>query len=376
VTLRIFPLSTVAAIAVNATRRLVSSPSVPQCGDLQCTLCGEFSWCVMMIPALFCRWELSLLAFKIPGEVFWPYFAGGAALAIALLFLPKQEIHRAHGLDKLISFGPLLVAIAMAIFGADHLIFAKFVATIVPAWMPWRLFWAYFVGFALLAAALSLATTVCWRFAAAMLGIMLFLFVLLMHIPNWLHAPHDHTRLTFVLRDMALSFGILSFAFSRKTPAMTQRGMFSGFDVPASRVIAVTRFLVAFPVAIFGIEQFRNPAFAPGIPQDDPSVFITLPAWMPAHTVWAYATGAIFVCCAVGMTTRRYARPAAKTLGITVLALVLVAYIPLTIAKASDVASGLNYLAIHFALAGAALLLAGAIPAEWLQVTESPPRQR
>jgi len=54
---------------------------------------------------------------------------------------------------------------------------------------------------------------------------------------------------------------------------------------------------------------------------------------------------------------------AASVLGLTVLALMVLVYIPLTLSKASDIANGLNYLAIHFALAGAAFLLALALPA-------------
>lgn len=313
-----------------------------------------------MIPALFCRWELSVWVLRIPAQVLWPYFAGAATLAIGLLFLPKEEIHRAHGLDKLVWFGPLLVAIAMGIFGADHLTFTKFVATIVPKWMPWRLFWAYFVGFALLAAALSLATRVCWRLAATLLGSMLFLFVLLMHIPNLIHFPHASFLRTLLLRDLTLGAGVFSFGAARNTPVEAR--VLSGFDILRSRVITVTRFLVALPIAIFAIEHFRHPALAPGFPQDDPTVVITLPAWIPAHAVWAYATGSIFIACAVGLMIGRYARLAAKTLGVTVLALILAAYIPRTIANASDVTLGLNYLAIYCALAGAAWMLAAALP--------------
>jgi len=66
----------------------------------------------------------------------------------------------------------------------------------------------------------------------------------------------------------------------------------------------------------------------------------------------------------------QYARFAATLLGITVLALVLFAYLPLTITQASDVANGLNYLAIHLAPAGAAFFLAGALPAA---ISELPP---
>jgi uncharacterized membrane protein len=65
----------------------------------------------------------------------------------------------------------------MAIFGADHLVAAKFAATIVPSGIPGHPFWAYIVGCVLIAAALSLATSIRWRLAVALLGIMiLFLF--------------------------------------------------------------------------------------------------------------------------------------------------------------------------------------------------------
>jgi hypothetical protein len=87
-----------------------------------------------------------------------------------------------------------------------------------------------------------------------------------------------------------------------------------------------------------------------------------MPAWIPAHVLWAYLTGAIFIGCALGLLSRRHARFAATILGINVLVLILFVYIPQTIAKASDIVTGLNYLSIHFALAGAAFFLAEAMP--------------
>jgi uncharacterized membrane protein YjjB (DUF3815 family) len=83
-----------------------------------------------------------------------------------------------------------------------------------------------------------------------------------------------------------------------------------------------------------------------------------MPAWIPGYVFWAYLTGAIFIGCALGLLSRRYARFAATLPGIMVLVLILFAYLPLTIAKASDIETGLNCLAIHFALAGAAFFLA------------------
>jgi uncharacterized membrane protein len=43
----------------------------------------------------------------------------------------------------------------MAIFGSDHLVAAKFVATIVPSWIPGHVFWAYLTGAIFLGCALG-----------------------------------------------------------------------------------------------------------------------------------------------------------------------------------------------------------------------------
>ncbi len=297
----------------------------------------------------------ALLIFSIPADVFWPYFAGLATLVIGLATSIRNRIGQASGLDKFILFGPLCFAISMAIFGADHFVGAKFVATIVPSWIPGHLFWAYFVGFALVAAALSLATSIRWRLAAALLGIMIFIFVLTIHIPNLFAAPHDRTRLTILLRDLCLSAGAVAFAAS-------QAGVSSSPASFKSKLITVARFAIAITIAYFGVEHFLDPTFAPGLPQEG-TVIITMPAWIPAHALWAYLTGAIFIGCALGLLSRRLARSSATILGITVLVLILLVYIPQTIAKASDIVTGLNYLSIHFALAGAAFFLAGAMPA-------------
>ncbi len=273
---------------------------------------------------------------------------------------------QAHGLDRIVLLGPMLMAFAVAVFGADHFVAAPFVAKGVPSWIPGHLFWAYFVGFALIAAALSLAAKVQPRLSAALLGIMIFIFVLTIHIPSCFATPYDKTRLTIVLRDSTLSVAALAFAASRSEGSQVggRPGWLQSLGLQNLGLIlsVVARFFIAISIAVFGIDEYLNPTFAAGIPQEGP-VFVTMPGWIPGHVFWAYLTGTIFVVCALGLTIRKYARTAATFLGGTVLALALFIYLPITIAKASDIANGLNYLAIHFALAGAALLLASSLPA-------------
>jgi uncharacterized membrane protein len=313
-----------------------------------------------MISGAFLGKEVAVLVLGIPAVTFWPYFAGGITLIIGLACFPKQEIRSARGPDKLIWFGPLLVAIAIAIFGADHFATAKFVAMIVPRWMPWRLFWAYFVGVALLAGALSLASKVYWRLAAALFGIMLWLFVAMLHIPNlFLFRQNSALVPNLLLRDMAIGSGPFAFGISGlargRSGGSTRSGAFSYW------AILIARFTLAVPIAIFGAQHFLQPGLAPGIPSATPTLFISLPGWIPALKALSYLTGALFLSWAIGLTVNRYARLAAKALGVTMLALLVIVYIPLTIAKASDVASGLNFVGITCALAGSALMLAEAL---------------
>lgn len=127
-------------------------------------------------------------------------------------------------------------------------------------------------------------------------------------------------------------------------------------------MLTTARFVIAITVTVFGFEHFLYPNVAPGIPQESPTVAIAIPSWIPGHAFWAYVTGAILIACGVSLLANRQARLAATVLRLTLLVLTLFVYVPLTIAKPSDIGNGLNYVAIHSALAGAALLLAGALP--------------
>src|SRR6516164_10517633 len=121
---------------------------------------------------------------------------------------------KARGFDKLILFGPLFYAAPLAAFGTEHLTLTKVIASFVPKWIPWHLFWAYFVGICFIAAALSLVTRIKARLAASLLGLTFFLFVVLMDIPAWARDPRNRFALALVLRELSFSGGALALAAS------------------------------------------------------------------------------------------------------------------------------------------------------------------
>lgn len=83
-----------------------------------------------------------------------------------------------------VTLGRLLFAFSLVVFGVQHFMYAGFVAAIVPSWIPGPLAWAYVTGVALIAAGLSLAVGTKAQLAAALLGVMFFLWVVLLHAPR------------------------------------------------------------------------------------------------------------------------------------------------------------------------------------------------
>jgi len=283
----------------------------------------------------------------ISGDIFWPYFAGAVVSAIGLPPVLK-EVLRARGFDRIPPFGRLFLAVPMAVFGAQHFTAAIYVARLVPSWIPGHLFWTYFVGVALISAALSIVTGKQARLAAGLLAILLCLFVSLMHIPALASHPHDRIQLAVALRDLAFSGGALALAGTRTGPARARA---------ADRLITVARFLIAIPVIVFAVEHVLHPGFAPGVPLSK-----LTPAWIPGRLFWSYLTAAVFILAGFALVVKKKARLAATGLGIMVLLLVLFIYLPIVIANPADIGNGLNYLVDTLALSASALALAGALP--------------
>ena len=105
--------------------------------------------------------------------VFWMYFAL-AIFLVAGLFAARRELLAAAGLEKWIALGSVFVAAPLAAFGAEHLTAARSLMEAVPVWMPARLFFAYFVGVALIAAAVSLTVKRYVPLTTALLAVMFF----------------------------------------------------------------------------------------------------------------------------------------------------------------------------------------------------------
>src|SRR5215470_18043976 len=284
----------------------------------------------------------------IPDEVIWSYSVGGLIFAIGLItiFL-RGDWHKTRGLDNLILFGPLFYAAPLAAFGTEHFTITKIIASMVPAWIPWHLFWAYFVGACFIAGPLSLVTRIQARLAASLLALTFFLFVVLMDAPGWARHPGNRIFLTLALRELSFSGGALALAASLTEPGRRR-------DMLAT----IARYFIAIPVLVYSFEQFMHGDHVPGVPLE-----AITPAYVFDHAVWTYLAAAVYAVAGVLLLIGKKTRIAATWLGLTVLFLVLVVYVPKAVVEHTDL-TGLNYLGDTLMYCGAVLLLAGAMPHE------------
>jgi uncharacterized membrane protein len=280
--------------------------------------------------------------------------SAGIVLFLVALWAAKTDIARAGGLDKIVALSNLCFAIPLAVFGALHLSAVEFVMPGVPSYMPWRLFWAYFVGFALLSASLSIATKIQVRWSGLLFGIMMFLFVAMLDIPGALASPRDRFAWTLAIREMSFAGGGWILAGN----AMREQGRGQG----KSKLITVGRVLIAIAAIFFGVEHFLHPAACPGVPLEK-----LTPPWIPGRLLIGYLTGAILLVAGASILLAKKTRLAATYLGTWIVLLVLFIYGPILIAQMSDPSTevkieGINYFADTLLFAGAILALASATP--------------
>ncbi len=101
-----------------------------------------------------------------------------------------------------------LLAIVLIIFGVFHFTNPQSMVIFVPDWVPGGIIWVYFVGAAFVVAGLSFLTNKLVKFSGYALAILLLIFVLTIHLPNWFNSGDpDLRKASFVnlLKDVALS---------------------------------------------------------------------------------------------------------------------------------------------------------------------------
>jgi uncharacterized membrane protein len=283
--------------------------------------------------------------------VFWPWFVGLVFL-VGGLFAIRRELVTARGMNWWIELGPVLVAAPLAVFAAEHFVTARMMQPMVPAWMPARLFWVYFVGCAWIAGATSLVARKCVRLSATLMGVLFLLIVLMIHLPGAIAHPGNRLGWNFVLRETAFAGGVWALAGSQSRNSEAGK---------RNWMILFGRLGVAIAVIYFGLEQVLHPEFAPGVPD----VKLT-PAWVPLHALWGYPAGAFMLVAGAALLVNKRPRTAAVSIAGLMMLITVFLHLPILALTRdpSQMTEAINYVFDTLLFAGTALLLAEALPAK------------
>jgi uncharacterized membrane protein len=89
--------------------------------------------------------------------------------------------------------GIILFALTIISFSIDHFVYAHEAAGYVPAWVPNPVLWLYITGSALAAAGIAILFDIKRKLGATLLGVMIFIWVIILHIPRVIAGPMDNS---------------------------------------------------------------------------------------------------------------------------------------------------------------------------------------
>jgi uncharacterized membrane protein len=286
------------------------------------------------------RWRETGMSFEV-----WAMTGAGLAVLVAGLWMARTRFQAACGWERLLVLGPVFEAVALAMFAMEHFTAARDLVGIVPKWLPGPLFWTYFVGAALMAAAVSLVAWRCVRWSALLLALFFLLVVALVDLPGLPAGKHDRFFWILTVREMCFAGGAMVLAGSAWTrESKTGAGL-----------MLAGRCLVGAVLVFYGIEHFLHPRNVDGVPLE-----LMTPKWMPWPVGIAWLVGVTELVAGFGLLIPRMARRAAAGAGLVLLVLTLFFYGPIFVADFGTKLEieGINYLGDTLLFA-ATVLLAG-----------------
>ncbi len=168
---------------------------------------------------------LLFIALHLPSQLHnnWRFLAGwsnplkilalsGGAFVVAGS-LPKADSQNGFMsvLEKIIPFGKCLFAVDILVAGIMHFFYMSFVAMLVPVLIPWHTFWGYLAGVALIAAAIGIIFNIKRQLAANLLGIIIFIWLIILHIPRAIADPTSGNGNEIVSVFEAMAFSGIAF---------------------------------------------------------------------------------------------------------------------------------------------------------------------
>lgn len=247
-------------------------------------------------------------------------------------------------MKKILFLGQFLYALAVAGFGIIQLFTQNFLSTLLPfpSSIPLYLVWMYTSAIIMVAAAAAIFANIQRGTAGAVLGIMFFIFFLILHVPSLLGKMQDPLEWTVAFETLLIGSGgfIIAAEFIQKTHATRLKRVVIFFA-------AIGRYLIACSLIVFAVLHIIYTSFIQKM----------IPAWMPAHLILAVIVISGLLLAALSFILDIKVRLSSTLLGVMFLIWVLLVHIPAVINNTHAVTEWIS-LCIALACSGTAFSLA------------------
>jgi uncharacterized membrane protein len=172
-------------------------------------------WVSLKVPPLVMT-PLSVGAWLGIGELV-VLLAGGWVLFARFAGLRDGSVWNFATGEKGVRIAKILFGAAIIPIGLSHLVYGKETAAFVPAWLPYRLGWAYLTGVGQMACGVGVLFSILPRVAAAVEAAMITLFTLLVWAPAIVAAPK--TRLPWTAFFISWAIAAAAWVVASNIPA-------------------------------------------------------------------------------------------------------------------------------------------------------------
>jgi uncharacterized membrane protein YphA (DoxX/SURF4 family) len=120
--------------------------------------------------------------------------------------------YKAQNMKRMTTIGRILFAIPFAIFGINHFLMTDYYVGMLTSFIPLGAYTIILTGIMLIAASISILLSKFVKISTIMLAILLFLFIITIHIPHLMTETDKTVTLIALLKDISLMGGSLMIA--------------------------------------------------------------------------------------------------------------------------------------------------------------------
>ena len=115
-------------------------------------------------------------------------------------------------MKKITTLGRILFAIPFALFGINHFLMTDYYIGMLTSFIPLGAYTIILTGIMLIAASISIIFEKFVKLSTIMLAILLFIFIITIHIPHLFHNTDKTVTIIALLKDISLMGGSLMIA--------------------------------------------------------------------------------------------------------------------------------------------------------------------